>query len=167
MYISQPRTKFLLGDQNTLRKMYYLSDIIANIRIHKVLSHDVTSAILVSQKYMKRSHVGGSPTNLVRFEPFPCVKCFFCSNKFAYVADTSEGKGERTFSSQAWNAEMSGEYERRERILHIPFVLLFSPGNDSTFTSLPFFDPFRRLKSFFLSATTHMYLSLVITAQCC
>ena len=101
MYISQPRTKFLLGDQNTLRKMYYLSDIIANIRIHKVLSHDVTSAILVSQKYMERSHVGGTPTSLVRFEPFPCVKCFFCSNKFAYVADTSEGKGERIFSSQA------------------------------------------------------------------
>ena len=101
MYISQPRTKFLLGDQNALRKMYYLSDIIANIRIHKVLSHDVTFAILVSQKYMKRSHVGGTPTNLVRFEPFPCVKCFFCSNKFAYVADTNEGKGERIFSSQA------------------------------------------------------------------
>ena len=54
MYISQPRTKFLLGDQNTLRKMYYLSDIIANSRMHKVFSHDVTSAILVYQNYMKR-----------------------------------------------------------------------------------------------------------------
>ena len=110
MYISQPRTKFLLGDQNTLRKMYYLSDIIANSRIHKVLSHDVTSVILLSQKYMKRGHVGGSPTNLVRFEPFPYVKCFFCSNKLAsytdhvsekalYVADTSEGKGERRWAA--------------------------------------------------------------------
>ena len=46
MYISQPRTKFLLGDQNTLRKMYYQSDIIANSCINKVLSHDVTFAIL-------------------------------------------------------------------------------------------------------------------------
>ena len=49
------------------------------------------------------------------------------SEKALYVADTSEGKGERIFSSQARNAEMSGEYERRESILHIPFVLLFSP----------------------------------------
>ena len=64
------------------------------------------------------------------------------SEKALYVADTSEGKGERIFSSQARNAEMSGEYERRERILHIPFVFLFSPGNDSTFTSQPFFGVF-------------------------
>ena len=58
-------------------------------------------------------------------------------------------RGRGFFSSLAKKAEMSGEYERRERILHIPFVFLFSPGNDSTFTSQPFFDPFRRLKSFF------------------
>ena len=40
------------------------------------------------------------------------------------MADTSEGKVERIFSSQARNAEMCGEYERRERILHTPFDLL-------------------------------------------
>ena len=50
------------------------------------------------------------------------------------MADTSEGKGERISSSQARNVEMSDEYERRKRILHIPFALLFSPGNDSTST---------------------------------
>lgn len=107
MYISQPRTKFLLGDQNTLRKMYYLSDIIANSRIHKVLSHDVTSAILVYQNYMKRRPSWRIPNQSGAIWTFSLCKMFLLfsylpatghvSAKALYVADTSEGKGERIF----------------------------------------------------------------------
>lgn len=108
-----------------------------------------------------------SPTNL------PCVKFFFClatghvSEKALYVADTSKGKSKRISSRQARNAEMSGEYETKERILHTSSALLFSPVNDSTSTSQPFFTHYAGSGAhhfltgyilFFLSSATPMYL---------
>ena len=111
-----------------------------------------------------------SPTNL------PCVKFFFClatghvSEKALYVADTSKRKRKKISSLQARNVEMSGEYETKERILHTSSALLFSPVNDSTSTSQPFFDLLRRLHPFFLSSATPMYLCyngavLIFTAR--
>ena len=50
--------------------------------LHRVFSHDVTAAILVSQNNETAAMLV-SQTNLVRVELFSYGNAFFCSNKFA------------------------------------------------------------------------------------
>ena len=54
----------------------------AEVRLYRVFSHDVTAAILVSQKNETAAMLV-SQTSPLRVELFSYASAFFCYNKFA------------------------------------------------------------------------------------
>ena len=65
-----------------------LEELINQVELfYRVFSHDVTSAILVSQNNETAAMLV-SQTNPLGVELFSYANAFFCSNKFAYMLDT-------------------------------------------------------------------------------